>query len=183
MTHSNPDAPIGAPPGNAQPDAERSRRVTWSDPVQSASLAAGLDGLAIMRAIRDGRLPGPPMARLVGFQCVLAEEGEIAMRLEHDPSLENAIGLIHGGAIASMLDTAMGAAASTRLPAGDGVVTLDLTITYLRPVSARNTPVTATGRLAHMGGRNAYVLGELHDATGELCAHAVGNFSIVRARA
>jgi uncharacterized protein (TIGR00369 family) len=183
MTFSDTDDALGAQPDGGRPDAERWRRVTWSDPIQSASLAVGLDGLAIMRAIRDGRLPGPPMARLVGFECVLAEEGEIVMRLEHDPSLENAIGLIHGGAIASMLDTAMGAAANTRLPAGASVVTLDLTITYLRPVSSRNTPVTATGRLAHMGGRNAYVLGELHDATGELCAHAVGNFSIVRARA
>ena len=161
----------------------RSRQITWTDPAHAAGLAAGLDGLALMRAIRDGQLPGPPMARLVGFQCVAAEAGEIAMRLEHDPSLENAIGLVHGGAIASMLDTAMGAAANTRLPAGAGVVTLDLTITYLRPVSALNCPVTATGRLAHLGGRNAYVLGELRDATGELCAHAVGNFSIVRPRA
>lgn len=172
-----------ARPSVGPPDAQRSRHVTWTDPAQAAGEAAGLDGLAVMRAIRDGRLPGPPMARLVGFQCVVAEAGEIAMRLEHDPSLENAIGLIHGGAIASMLDTAMGAAANTRLPAGAGVVTLDLTITYLRPVSALNCPVTATGRLAHLGGRNAYVLGELHDATGQLCAHAVGNFFIARPRA
>lgn len=179
---SDPAAPRHPTADSARPDAERSRRVTWSDPTQTAALAAGLDGLAIMRAIRDGQLPGPPMARLVGFQCVVAEAGEIAMRLEHDPSLENAIGLVHGGAIASMLDTAMGAAVSTRLPAGAGVVTLDLTITYLRPVSASNAPITATGRLAHLGGRNAYVLGELRDAAGELCAHAVGNFSILRAR-
>jgi uncharacterized protein (TIGR00369 family) len=103
------------------------------------------------------------------------------MRLEYDPSLENTMGMLHGGAAATMLDTAMGCAANTLLPAGSAVVTLDLTITYLRPITARQTPILATGRVVNLGRRTIYVSGEVRGAGDKLLAHAVGNFSIVGA--
>jgi uncharacterized protein (TIGR00369 family) len=160
-------------------DARRERTVVWHEASAVAPLVAGLSGLEIMRGIRDGTLPGPPMARLLGFHCVRAEPGEIAMLLEHDLSLENTMGMLHGGAAATMLDTAMGCAAHTALPVGSGVVTLDLTVTYLRPITARNAPVIATGRVVNVGRRTIYVSGEVRDEGDALVAHAVGNFSIV----
>ncbi|SDA35955.1 PaaI family thioesterase [Sphingomonas sp. NFR15] len=161
----------------------RTRIVEWHDASVVPALVAGLSGLEIMRGIRDGVLPAPPMARLLGFRCVVAEPGEVAMRLDHDPSIENTMGMLHGGAAATVLDTAMGCAAHTTLPQGNGIVTLDLNVTYLRPITVTNAPVTATGRVINAGRRVIYVTGEVKDRDGALVAHAVGNFSIVGARA
>ncbi|MBB3348307.1 PaaI family thioesterase [Sphingomonas sp. BK069] len=149
----------------------------------AASLTSGLSGLDIMRGIRDGTLPAPPMAETIGFRCVVAEPGEVGMRLDHHPSLENTLRMLHGGVAATMLDTAMGAAAHTMLPIGAAVVTLDLTLTYVRPIDARNTPVTATGRVLNVGRRVVYVTGDIVDRNGTLVVHAVGNFSVLGARA
>ena len=68
----------------------------------------------------------------------VAEPGRIVMELEPDESLENTIGLLHGATAAALLDTAMGCAISTMLPAGQTSVTLDLKLTYLRPLSVRS---------------------------------------------
>lgn len=149
---------------------------------QEAGDGAALSGLDIMLRIKDGTIPPPPMASLIGFSCVIAEVGLVAMRLEYNAALENSMRMLHGAAAAAMLDTAMGAAAHTTLPAGSGVVTLDLTLTYLRPVTAQDTPVIATGRVVNEGRRTIYVVGELRDQRDRLMAHAVGNFSTIGRR-
>ena len=161
---------------------EHTRTITWHDAEAARSRLAGKTGLEVMQGIRDGTLPPPPMARVIGFRCIVAEPGEVAMQLDYDRSLENAIGMLHGGVAASMLDTAMGAAANTLLPAASGAVTLDLSITYLRPATPASAPITATGKVVNLGRTVAYVTGEVTDAKGRLLAHAVGNFSILAAR-
>jgi uncharacterized protein (TIGR00369 family) len=158
---------------------ERARTVTWHDPAAARAQAAGWTGLEIMRGIRDGTLPPPPMARLIGFACVIAEPGEITMELQPDESLENLMAMVHGGAAATMLDTAMGAAAHTLLPADKASVTLDLKVNYLRPLTIASGPIRASGKVLNLGRSNVYVEGEVRDAAGKLAVHAVGNFSIV----
>src|SRR5216683_1985726 len=77
--------------------------------------ADGLSVLDTMRAIRDGRLPPPPIARLLGFHYVGAEPGEIVIELQSGQSLENQAGRLQAGVAAAMLDMAMSAAANTLL--------------------------------------------------------------------
>jgi uncharacterized protein (TIGR00369 family) len=105
-----------------------------------------MSGLEIMRGIRDGTVPPPPMARLIGFDCIGAEPSEVVMELNPDSSLDNGMGLLHGGTAAAMLDTAMGAAANTMLPPDKAVLTLDLKLTYLRPLRLSSGPIRATGK-------------------------------------
>ena len=101
-------------------------------------MAMGMSGLEAMQAIRDGVLPPPPMAKLIGFRMAVAEPGRVVMELDAEESLENTIGLLHGATAAALLDTAMGCAISTMLPVGQTSVTLDLKLTYLRPLSAKS---------------------------------------------
>ncbi|MFT3809801.1 MAG: PaaI family thioesterase [Micropepsaceae bacterium] len=157
----------------------RSRTVTWQNPEAARAEAAGKTGLEIMRGIRDGALPPPPMARLIGFRCVVAEPGEIVMELDPEESLENTIGILHGGAAAAMLDTAMGAAAHTVMAAEKMVVTLDIKLTCLRPLTVKSGPVRARGKVMNLSARNAYVEGWVHDGKDRLAVHAVGNFSVI----
>jgi uncharacterized protein (TIGR00369 family) len=139
----------------------------------------GLSGMEAMQAIRDGRLPPPPLAKLIGFRIGLVEPGRIVMELEAREDLENTIGLLHGATAAALLDTAMGCAISTRLEAGQGSVTLDLKLTYLRPLSVRSGTIAAEGRLIKLGRQNSYTEGFVRDGKGELAVHATATFSMV----
>ena len=160
--------------------AERRERVVdWQAPGPVAKAAATMSGLEAMCAIRDGVLPPPPMARLIGFRMGVVEPGRIVMELEPHEGLENTIGLLHGATAAALLDTAMGCAISTRLPAGQGAVTLDLKLTYLRPLSVRSGTISAEGKLIKLGRQTSYAEGFVRDGSGNLAVHATATFSMV----
>jgi uncharacterized protein (TIGR00369 family) len=160
--------------------AERRERVVdWQAPGPVAKAAAAMSGLEAMCAIRDGVLPPPPMARLIGFRLRIAEPGRIVMELQPHESLENTIGLLHGATAAALLDTAMGCAISTMLPAGQGSVTLDLKLTYLRPLSARSGTIAAEGKIIKLGRQTSYAEGFVRDGAGHLAVHATATFSMV----
>src|SRR5882672_8489688 len=160
-------------------DTRRHRVVEWQAPGPVAKAASGMSGLEAMCAIRDGILPPPPMARLIGFRMAVAEPGRIVMELVPHEGLENTIGLLHGATAAALLDTAMGCAISTRLPAGQGSVTLDLKLTYLRPLSVRSGTISAEGKLIKLGRQTSYAEGFVRDGSGNLAVHATATFSMV----
>jgi uncharacterized protein (TIGR00369 family) len=157
----------------------RERVVDWQAPGPAAKAAATMSGMEAMRAIRDGILPEPPMARLIDFRLRIAEPGRIVMELEPHESLENTIGLLHGATAAALLDTAMGCAISTMLPAGQGAVTLDLKLTYLRPLSVRSGTISAEGKLVKLGRQTSYTEGFVRDGAGNLAVHATATFSMM----
>src|SRR5438445_6305807 len=163
--------------GLSSPASRRERVVDWQAPGPVARAAAGMSGLDAMRAIRDGILPEPPM--LIDFRLRVAEPGRIVMELEPHEGLENTIGLLHGATAAALLDTAMGCAISTMLPAGHGAVTLDLKLTYLRPLSVRSGTISAEGRLIKLGRQTSYAEGFVRDAAGNLAVHATATFSMI----
>jgi len=161
------------------PPLRRERVVDWQTPGPVAKAAERLSGLQAMQAIRDGRLPPPPMARLIGFRMTVAEPGRIVMELEGREDLENTIGLLHGATAAALLDSAMGCAISTRLEAGQGAVTLDLKLTYLRPLSVRSGTIAAEGKVMKLGRQTSYTEGFVRDGKGNLAVHATATFSMV----
>ncbi|MBR0713338.1 PaaI family thioesterase [Bradyrhizobium liaoningense] len=161
------------------PTLRRERVVGWQAPGPAAKAARGWSGMEAMQAIRDGRLPPPPMAMLIGFRMSIVEPGRIVMELDPREDLENTIGLLHGATAAALLDTAMGCAISTRLPAGQGSVTLDLKLTYLRPLSVRSGTIAAEGKLIKLGRQTSYTEGFVRDGKGDLAVHATATFSMV----
>jgi uncharacterized protein (TIGR00369 family) len=161
------------------PDKRRERVVDWQAPGPAAKAAAGMSGLEAMCAIRDGLLPEPPMARLIDFRLRVAEPGRIVMELDPHESLENTIGLLHGATAAALLDTAMGCAISTMLPAGQGAVTIDLKLTYLRPLSVRSGTISAEGKVIKLGRQTSYTEGFVRDGSGNLAVHATATFSMI----
>src|SRR4051812_6885782 len=161
------------------PALRRERGVDWQAPGPAAKAAAGMSGLEGMRAIRDGVLPEPPMARLIDFCLCVADPGRIVMELEPHESLENTIGLLHGATSAAVLDTAMGCAISTMLPAGQGAVTLDLKLTYLRPLSVKSGTIQAEGKVVKLGRQTSYAEGFVRDGAGNLAVHATAIFSMI----
>jgi uncharacterized protein (TIGR00369 family) len=158
---------------------KRKRVIEWQDPGAVRKQADGLSVLDIMRGIRDGTLPPPPIASLIGFRYIEAEPGQTTIELQPEQSLENTSGTLHGAAAGAMLDTAMSAAVGTLLPVDKRTTTLDLTVSYLKPLTIESGPIRAIGRVVDLAERTAYAAGELRDGAGSLAAHAVGVFSVV----
>ena len=161
------------------PTLQRQRIVDWQAPGPVAKAAARMSCLETMCAIRDGILPPPQMARLIGFDMRVAEPGRIVMELDPHEGLENTIGLLHGATAAALLDTAMCCAISTMLPAGQASVTLDLKLTYLRPLSVKSGTISAEGKVVKLGRQTSYAEGFVRDAAGNLAVHATATFSMI----
>jgi uncharacterized protein (TIGR00369 family) len=158
---------------------DQTRVVSWADPERVRSMMEGLTGLEVNEAIRDGSLPEPTLSRVLGIRCVAVSDGEVSAELMPREDLENLGGIVHGGVLAALLDTVMGAALQTRLSAAQKFATIDLKVTYLRPLSQASGVLRGTGRVINAGRRVAYVEGEIRDSSGALAVHAVGNFALL----
>lgn len=151
---------------------ERAKSITWHDPMATAAKAATLNGLDFLRAIQDGTFPPPPIARLMGFRMVEVELGLAVFECTPDESVYNPIGLVHGGLVCTLSDSAAGCAVQSSLEAGVAYTSIDINVTYLRPVTKNSGVIRAVGRLTKPGRRVAYATVETTDASGRLLAHA-----------
>jgi uncharacterized protein (TIGR00369 family) len=138
-------------------------------------------GLEALHAIRDGELPPPPVAELLGFEIRTLAPGEITFGMVPREQHYNPLGTVHGGVIATLLDTVMGCALQSRLPDGVGWTTLDISVRYLRPVTVDTGPVAAIGTLVHLGRRTATAEARLvADATGRVLATGTSTLLVTR---
>jgi uncharacterized protein (TIGR00369 family) len=150
----------------------RTRSFSWQDPAAAAAAARELSGLQWMRAIIDGTLPPPPIARLLDFTVVEAEEGRAVFAMEPAEWMYNPLGMVHGGVAATLLDSCMGCAVHTSLAPGVGYTTGDLQVRYVRAMGESSGRVLAEGRLVHRGRRTATADGRMFTESDEtLIAH------------
>jgi len=118
-----------------------------------------------------------PYVRLLGLELVSAGGGEATVRLPHRPELTRHEGIMHGGALASLVDTASAFAVLSLLEAGERTVTVDLTLHFLRPVLAGDT--TARARVLRAGRRLVTVSVEATDSVDKLVATALTTYARV----
>ena len=135
--------------------------------------ALALSGMEFLSAIRDGRLPHPPIAETAGLRLVTVEPGFIVWEGEPTSAYFNPLGGIHGGWIATLLDSCMGCAGHTTLAAGIPYTTIDLKVNYVRAVTPKVGVVRAEGKVLHAGRKLLSTEGRLVDANGKLYAHGV----------
>jgi uncharacterized protein (TIGR00369 family) len=129
-------------------------------------------GLQVLQAIAAGELPGAPIAELLGFEPIEAEEGRVVFAAVPDHRHYNPIGTVHGGLAATLLDSAMGCAVHSTLPAGTGYTTLELKVNFTRPITTETGRILCEGTVVHRGGRVATAEGRVYaEADGKLLAH------------
>jgi uncharacterized protein (TIGR00369 family) len=156
------------------------RTHTWEDPAGMAA-AAGLDGMTVFTKMQAGELPAPPILSLVGFELASVEEGRVVFTMVPGEYQYNPLGTVHGGVYATLLDSAMGCAVHTTLPAGVGYTSLDLDVKFLRPMTAATGRVDATGWVVNAGRRTALAHAELRAVEGDkLLATASSSCIILR---
>jgi uncharacterized protein (TIGR00369 family) len=162
------------------PDATRTRLLRWQDPLATAAEGARLSGLEYLEAIAAGELPPPPIAVLMHMQPVELEPGRAVFEGEPGEEHYNPIGVVHGGYAATLLDSALGCAVQTTLPAGVAYTTLSLEVKFVRPLTRETGRVRAEAALVHRGRRQATGEARLIDVgTGKLLAHATTTCLII----
>jgi uncharacterized protein (TIGR00369 family) len=159
----------------------RTRTVTWHDPLAAAARVAALSGREAMQAVADGILAPPPIARLMGFTITEVGDGDVRFAVTPDESLYNPIGMVHGGVACTLLDSVLGCAVHTTLPAGVGYTSIEIKVSYLRPIHAHSGELVAHGWVTKPGRRVAFAEGDLRDAAGKLLASASGSLLIMAA--
>src|SRR5438445_5517983 len=127
-----------------------------------------LDPVRVSRA--RAAFASVPYARLLGLELGEIGPGEASIHLEVRDEMKQNQGVVHGGAVASLIDTAAAFAVLTRLELDKRVTTTDLTIHYLRPITAGR--LTATARIVR-GGRRLFVLSVEVTNAGVLVATAL----------
>lgn len=133
---------------------------------------AGLTGIEMFRAIFAGELPPPPIGDTLDFLPVQMEFGIAVFQGRPQRRHYNPLGTVHGGWYATLLDSALGCAVHSTLPAGKGFTTLELKVNMVRPLSDRVPLVRAEGRLLHAGRQVATAEGRIVGPDGKLYAHA-----------
>lgn len=150
----------------------RTRTFSWQDPAATAQAGLKLAGLDYILSIMHGLLPSPPIAELLGFQIVEAEEGRAVFAMDPAEWMYNPLGSVHGGIAATLLDSCMGCAVHTTLAAGVGYTTSDLQVRYIRAMGDHTGRVLAEGKVLHSGRRTATAEGRLFvQSDGHLIAH------------
>ncbi len=160
--------------------SSRSRTFTWQDPVIGAQAAQQMSGLQYLRAMLAGELPSPPITALMNMRGIEVEEGRIVFAAEPAEYHYNPIGSVHGGFAATLLDSALGCAVHSTLPAGTGHTTLEIKINYVRQITHQTGEMRCEGKVIHTGGRIATAEGRLTDLTGKLYAHGTTTCMIFR---
>ena len=157
----------------------RQLTVTWDDPLAAFEEGRKLAPIEHLRAIRDGRLPAPPIARLLGMRLTAVEEGAASFALTPAEQHYNPIGVVHGGIAFTLLDSAMGCAVQTRCPHGKGYTTLDLKANLVRAITLQTGSIRARAKVVHFGSRTATAEARLEDADGKLYAHGTSSCLIL----
>ncbi len=140
--------------------------------VTPPEVMAKMTGIDFVRAIFDGTLPSPPIMQNIEPFDSTAEPGVVVFHSTPGFRHYNPIGSVHGGYAATLLDSAMGLAVHTMLPAGTGYTTLEFKISFIRGMTGDTGPVRSEGRTLNVGRRTATAEARITDAKGRLLAHA-----------
>lgn len=152
------------------------RTHTWAT---ATTPPADMSGLDFLRALLAGEFPAPPIAGTLGFTMVHVEPGVAVFEGETGEHQYNPLGSIHGGYFATLLDSALGCAVMSRLPAGRGYTTTQLNVHMVRPAFAHTGTLRCEATALHVGRTVATAEARLTSVSdGKLYAHGTTTCAI-----
>ncbi|MBI5898226.1 MAG: PaaI family thioesterase [Rhodocyclales bacterium] len=158
---------------NQQSDANQRMRAGGGLPgLARMEHLAGKSGREILVAMMLGELPYPPMNETMNMTLLEVDDGRAVFQgiplLQH----YNPLGTVHGGWFATLLDSALGCAVQSTLPAGRSYTTADLGMKIVRSASHKTGPLRAVATVVHGGRQMATAEARVEDEKGRLYAHA-----------
>jgi len=139
----------------------------------------GLSGFEMLDAVRRGELPPAPVATLIGMSLDEVDEGRTVFSIMPSAQHENPMGTMHGGMLATILDSAMGCAVLSMLAPGSTFTTLELKTNYVRAATANTGRLRAEGLVLHLGSRIATTEARVTDERDRLYAHATSTCLLI----
>jgi uncharacterized protein (TIGR00369 family) len=161
-------------------EAKRERLVQWADPQIALGALADLSGLDAMRAIMNGTVAPPPIALLMNINVILADEGRVIFEGTPGEEHYNPIGIVHGGFALTIMDSALGCAIHTMLPAHTGYATTDIQVRMVRGINKNTGRVRCEATVQHIGRTIGVSSGTLVDQNGKLLATGSTACAIIR---
>jgi uncharacterized protein (TIGR00369 family) len=148
------------------------RELTLAD-----QLAPGVTGLEQLQAMiaAGGR---PPIGDTLDFSLTEAGDGWAVFEGTPGRHAYNPIGTIHGGYAATLLDSACGCAAHSKLSVSQGYTTLELKVAYHKAMTDKTGPIRAEGRVISFGRRAAFTEATIKDAAGRIYATATSTLLV-----
>ena len=135
-------------------------------------------GLELLQSwIRDGRRA--PIAEALDINLAEVENGRALFTGTPSERVYNPFGVVHGGYVATLLDSACACAAHSSLPPERTQTTLELKVVFHRPIRWNTGPVRAEGKVVSIGQRVAFAEARLTDARGELYASATSTLLLM----
>lgn len=159
---------------------QHERRYLWNDPADVVGRFLGLSGLEAMQQLLAGKVPEPPIVTTMAMRLASVDDGSITFTFEPQAWMCNPMGLIHGGVLATLLDTALTCCVFTKLPAGKAATTTDLQVRYVRPLYAGGPQISVRGAAVHVGSTYATAEARAVDVSGKLYAHATTGLAIIK---
>jgi len=135
-------------------------------------MVAGKTGLETMQAMLAGELPFPHIADTLDFSLVEVGPGKAIFQGTPQLKHYNPLGTVHGGWYATLLDSALGCAVHTMMPAGRAYTTAELGVNIVRAASHTTGPLRAIGTVIHCGRQLATAEARIVGPDGKLYAHA-----------
>jgi len=114
-------------------------------------LLSGKTGLGLLHAMLRGEVPFPPIAETVDFSLISVEAGKAVFQGTPQFKHYNPLGSVHGGWYATLLDSALGCAVQSALPAGQSYTTVELGMNIVRAASRTTGPLRAIATVVHSG--------------------------------
>ena len=138
-----------------------------------------LSGLEFFQRLVRGDVPPPPMLQLLNIRLTEVEAGRVVFEAEAEERFYNGTGVAHGGFAATLLDSALGCAINSMMPAGKRFTTLELKINLTRPLTHQVGTLRCEAAVVHVGGRVATSEGRITDRNGKLYAHGTTTCIVV----
>jgi len=148
--------------------------------METAAQVRSMSGLDALRAVRDGQIPPPPIARLMNFTMIEADEGRAVFEGIPGEEHYNPIGVVHGGFAMTLLDSALGCSVQTLLPRGVAYTTTDVQVRLIRGITKDTGPIRAEATATHVGRSTAVAEAKLYDRDRRLLAVATTGCAIIR---
>jgi uncharacterized protein (TIGR00369 family) len=141
-----------------------------------------MSGLEFFQQMMAGELSPPPMVSHLGLRLVEVAEGRVVFAGTAHEQFYNGMGVAHGGWAATLLDTALGCAVNSAQPAGRSFTTLELKISYTRPLRREVGEVRCEAVVIHAGSRTAIAEARVIGADGKMYAHGTTTCILVERR-
>jgi uncharacterized protein (TIGR00369 family) len=129
-------------------------------------------GLQALSGMLEGTTPPAPMGKHLNFYIVHVSQGRVVFQGRPQAEHLNPMGTLHGGWYATILDSALGCAVHTMLPAGRAYTTSQLNLQLVRSIPLHEQRIQAVGEVVHCGRQLATAQGQLRGPDGTLYAHA-----------